>query len=654
MITDLFNITRVQLEGAPNLFPQGIDWTVKAGINTIVGGTGLGKTTLLNAMLFTLAGPLGKTNPRAQQLTEDYFSGRLGATPDTPARMTVHARFAEHAFQVSRDLLSGKLLEFTVDGEDKEIGDYQATVCQTLGIDDFEAHFSRVIDSLLYASDAHYLLAWDNKTQNEILNLLFAPTKDFDKVVELWSAAASADSQFRNVRHQASIQERQLQELLSKRPEATDTISAKRDALVERRKSAESHRSLTAAAEDAARLKMAELDRATNEQQDSFQDSLTWLSSHETVDLDESLEQLVFSSPLADSVYWGVRKIAESKGESRCPCCARVPQADSATLRAIRTALKSEACPVCSLALEPMPNTRKEVGESEEVKRVRKEAAELAVRLQETVATREAARSRLNHAQRASREAEEELQRCRDAEWEFRAQHPAAGDVDVEQRKIALNQLRESATAAESRMKRLLGQFEKQQEKVRGRLEELYTGLARKFGEYCGLFLDETCTVEFDPEGDKAKRSGPQINPSHAAFYPVLSHKARYRPTDLSEAQRLFVDLAFRMAVLDVWREQTKGSATLIIETPEGTVDIAYMVRVAEMLARFGASGHTVILTTNLNNDALLAGVLKAVPKKSRESRILNLLERGVPRPLQVAHKKRFDKMIKAAIEGQS
>lgn len=653
MITDLFNITRIQVEGAPNLFPQGIDWTVKTGINTIVGGTGLGKTTLLNAMLFTLAGPLGKTNPRAQQLTEDYFSGRLGASPDSPARMTVHARVAEHAFQVSRDLLSGKLVAFLVDGEERKNDEYQATLCQALGIEDFEAHFSRLIDSLLYASDAHYLLAWDNKTQNEILNLLFAPTKEFDKVVELWSEAASADSQFRNVRHQASIQERHLQELLSKRPEATDTISAKRDELVERRKNAESHRSMTAAAEDVMRLKLDELDRATNEQQDSFQDSLTWLSSHETVDLDEDLEQLVFSSPLADSVYWGVRKVAESKGASRCPCCARVPDADSATLRAIRSALKSEGCPVCSLTLE-RANTRGEAGESEDVKRVRKEAAELAVRLQETVAAREAAKSRLNHARRASREADEALQTCRDAEWEFRAQHPTAGDVDVEQRKIALNQLRESAATAETRMKRLLGQFEKQQEKVRGRLEELYAGLARKFGEYCGLFLDETCTVEFDPEGNKAKKGGPQINPSHAAFYPVLSHKARYKAADLSEAQRLFVDLAFRMAVLDVWREQTGGSATLIIETPEGTVDIAYMVRVAEMLARFGASGHTVILTTNLNNDALLAGVLRSVPKKSRAARILNLLERGVPRPLQVAHKKKFDKMIKTAIEGQS
>ncbi|MDZ4816870.1 MAG: hypothetical protein SGI71_11465 [Verrucomicrobiota bacterium] len=44
MIKDWINLTRVTIEGADRLYPNGLDWILAPGINAIIGGTGLGRT----------------------------------------------------------------------------------------------------------------------------------------------------------------------------------------------------------------------------------------------------------------------------------------------------------------------------------------------------------------------------------------------------------------------------------------------------------------------------------------------------------------------------------------------------------------------------------------------------------------------------------
>jgi hypothetical protein len=101
------------------------------------------------------------------------------------------------------------------------------------------------------------------------------------------------------------------------------------------------------------------------------------------------------------------------------------------------------------------------------------------------------------------------------------------------------------------------------------------------------------------------------------------------------------------MAVIDVWHQITTGRVTMIVETPEGAVDIAYMERVAKMIRTFGNQGHTLIITTNLNNDIFLPEVMSQWPSHDRATHILNLLEKGNPRPVQIEHKPYFDDILK-------
>ncbi len=164
------------------------------------------------------------------------------------------------------------------------------------------------------------------------------------------------------------------------------------------------------------------------------------------------------------------------------------------------------------------------------------------------------------------------------------------------------------------------------------------------------MFQDEEFGVELDRDGKLALRQGPQLDSKHAAFYPVVGGTLRRHPRDLSEAQRLFLDLAFRMAVLQIWAERSGKRALLLVEAPEGTVDMAYMVRVGEMIAAFGADGHTIVVSTNLNNDAFLPAVLSKCPKGERQARILNLLSKGNPRAIQRSFSDAFERIITKAV----
>lgn len=70
----------------------------------------------------------------------------------------------------------------------------------------------------------------------------------------------------------------------------------------------------------------------------------------------------------------------------------------------------------------------------------------------------------------------------------------------------------------------------------------------------------------------------------------------------LSESQRYFVDIALRMALVDL----SANSATILIDTPEGSLDIAYESRAGMMFADFASRSRKIVMTANINSSQLL------------------------------------------------
>jgi hypothetical protein len=132
----------------------------------------------------------------------------------------------------------------------------------------------------------------------------------------------------------------------------------------------------------------------------------------------------------------------------------------------------------------------------------------------------------------------------------------------------------------------------------------------------------------------------------------ALSHtegRRRMTANEVSESQREFIDLAFRMALIDVAADG--GSASLILETPEASLDSIFMSRAGRLLCEFAGhgtgEGNRLIATSNLTDGKMIAALLGAigpdgttaharaqphfVPVAERPSRIINLLEIAAP-----------------------
>lgn len=235
MLKDLFRIDRVIISNATRLYPKGLDWELRPGVNVVAGGTGLGKTTFIHAMLFGLFGPLGRSSKRfVEKVDSNYFVGRVCSAEEAiesenAASVEVHATFAKTAVHVIRTLTTGRIQQATFNNEIVPHGQYESRLAQTLGVDNYEDELLRLVDHLLYVSENPHLLAWDSQTQNEIMTILFGESADFAALSAAWSDVTRADSEFRNARYQAHRIEKQIADQASKTsPESAEGIASKR------------------------------------------------------------------------------------------------------------------------------------------------------------------------------------------------------------------------------------------------------------------------------------------------------------------------------------------------------------------------------------------------------------------------------------------
>jgi hypothetical protein len=85
-----------------------------------------------------------------------------------------------------------------------------------------------------------------------------------------------------------------------------------------------------------------------------------------------------------------------------------------------------------------------------------------------------------------------------------------------------------------------------------------------------------------------------------------LNETARTESFQLSESQRFFLDIALRMS-LAIFLSKKANEATMFIDTPEGSLDIAYESRVGNMFADFIIIfKQNMFITANINASQLL------------------------------------------------
>ena len=152
--------------------------------------------------------------------------------------------------------------------------------------------------------------------------------------------------------------------------------------------------------------------------------------------------------------------------------------------------------------------------------------------------------------------------------------------------------------------------------------------LRAKLTAYAEAFLQETVTVQFGAQ-DKVKiatGAGQVGMPSFSILMTSSTHvvpKERLTSNNVSESQKEFLDLAFRMTLLDM--VCAGGATTLVIETPEASLDSWFMLRAAALMRQFAPADsgpvRNLIATSNLNGTAMIPALLGRLGKHGKPLR---------------------------------
>lgn len=114
-------------------------------------------------------------------------------------------------------------------------------------------------------------------------------------------------------------------------------------------------------------------------------------------------------------------------------------------------------------------------------------------------------------------------------------------------------------------------------------------------------------------------------------FFPVIDNKIRYESEELSESQRFFVDYSFRMSILSYFYETP---SFYICETPDSSLDISYEENAVDIFMKYLEKPNSLILTSNLNNSTFIIQILD----RAKDRKILNLLKYGKLSLVQKKH----------------
>jgi len=640
----------------------------KHGLTLLVGINGLGKTTLLTMLLRMISGPFDITTDGAPSRYEailpsepkrlkseviDFFSQRVadGATEAT-AKLTI--KFGGSQVSISRNLATLALLDFASPIHDAEEvkqdtseSTYQSAMADLFNLSSF-VDVLFLLHNLIFFTERRAGALWDANAQRHVLSAIVL-NKDLSKKFASSSRAVqTADSQFRNTRAQYNKYNKQLNELAVKE-EASPVIRAELEATVaaiaghdERLETLEGELSDVA---ERHRSRKLELEKAKLEQE----------SANGLIER-AKYTSLLHSFPKMDDAARLL--LARILSEEECLVCGADAVGKKAELERL---LMEGFCPACGSKPEEQVNNS-DAGKFEQVKMeaARKKAQLASKELEKSLIAFEKAdleRSKLLDNVVAIRS---ELSSLKNSQENLNAMLPSGSQrVDGLKKMVAgfketMNAERATLEKATRDYSRLLGFATTEIEKSAAKLSE-------QFGRHIQSLLSEQAVLTSRPGKAKIGQEStsafdfpvfvPQMT---AADRPGLTE--RQSADDVSESQRELIDLAFRLAMIEVAAEG--GDATFVMETPEVSLDGIAMKRVGETLGSFAASNNKrLVLTNNLTNAGMMTAIFggPARTKKEREKRfsqVFNLLEEAAPNQALEENRMAYGRLLEEAVLG--
>ena len=208
--------------------------------------------------------------------------------------------------------------------------------------------------------------------------------------------------------------------------------------------------------------------------------------------------------------------------------------------------------------------------------------------------------------------AEIELSKAREKVEDFTEDNPdisfkRTGNKDVDtlinQYKKQYDLAAEEAKNEYAKRDKLKPEYEKLLKRVESSYKEAETVFVPTFKNLAKSFIGLDLNIQ-------PKRSDKTIK-----LVLELQDTARTESFQLSESQRFFLDIALRMSLAIFLSDKING-ATMMVDTPEGSLDIAYESRVGNMFAEYvNFYNQNLFMTANINASQLLLSLAEKCGK---------------------------------------
>ncbi len=668
-----------------------IDHAFAKGVSLIVGINGLGKTTLLNMLYRALLGPRDMSKRDTDLSSSQHelvgwrtprlFRARV-QNEAVGASIQVSASFGDKLLTIKRSLRTLEVESLELDGVPEPTATqdrYEELARDLSGVATF-FDFAAILRFLIFFLEDRPELVWDQRSQFDMLRLLFYDREAARGAADAYDAAQRADSAYRNRR----VPVRAAQDQLKRLEEAERTgvahemraiqvaLNAARDAdqddaqlLIDER-----------LAEDGARLRrekaLLDLDEARREC--------------------EREQQLHYAHVFPDIGETASHVFLNLLGGGGCLVCG---DRSAAAETRVREFTERGRCPVC----ESVPARQERVVQSGEFN---------ARRLQRLAAKVTELRSGVEQHDALLAEARDAVSRlvsARAAAYEnIRAMEARLSSLrqqvqrDVAEFALASDDqdrsfLEETVRKGEADLNRHLADRAQEEARYKSIKDGQATALAVKivgvkaaFRRIAGNLLAEACelgdeetTRTIGQEGERIAFPVFKVRMTSGAFTGTLND--REEADSVSESQREFVELAFRMALMEV--AASGGDAMLVMETPEASLDSLFVKEAGALFRQFAAGGgvlgNVFIASTNLNDEGMIAALLGVddplspepepqggtrsrrrpparplspgvVPVAERASRLINLLELAAPNAALRRHGRLYREKLSAAV----
>ena len=610
---------------------EGLDLNLSSGPWIILGVNGLGKSTLLLMMRYLLTGPVrarpagfaGEQSRDLQAVDPRFFAVRVSdEARNATARIDV--RFGTTLVRIERRLSNMSLVSATVleGGSEAPLLDeeaYRRRVAELMRFAQFEDAV-RLLDRVVFFLEGRQPLVWDLASQFEVFRALLTPQSSAE-LRRLEGEIISSDSAARNL-------SATLFKILQRREKEREKAKSADDTRA-RLAAAQADRDRFAAQEAAIQAdhQKAEEDRADHRLR-------VKRAEHEADAAAQSYEKIkfevlrqAFAGVKPNEQYVFLRLISERL----CLACNQLAEPAAKELEHRRDA---GLCLVCG---SPRPSDDKvthiseALGEKSEEAYRQLDSAREAVKAAEVFykESDERVKAHLNELYRIRVGVEDADQRIR----RLRKLLPSdeSAELSREEDRIAtlrreVQVFRDERDAAERQIDDLLEELKRAAEQIRDSLES-------RFLERAAPFFAERVRLVYAPRETRIGQGGRVF--SFPAFEIEMTSGAtqgefvRRRADQVSLSQREYLDIIFRMAIVDVL---SVSGGSLIVDGPEGSVDAVFAERAGDLFAQFASTNLNAILACNIVEGGFIPHALRAFQSaKDRRARVVNLIAAATP-----------------------